>query len=276
KQRVIFDDVDYRNIHGAYTQKYRHRILVGELSALQTSALVNWCHQNQVTVNSALSVALLAGRHDIRGESDVSNHMIQIAVNIRDQFIKPVKRVFGLLAGGIKFEFEYLPDKTFLDNVSLFQKKVLHELKGTKTLEPLIGYYISPTLTDGINFATYGRWISDDFSRYEKLSRFIQNKTSEAVAISNHIIDNVPGLMISNLGQIKTQEEYGSLKLDHLYFVTPSSPFLDLVVGVVTAGGKLTLTLNYMEDDTSNNLGIELEKIMYKSIEHLNKVVKDI
>lgn len=276
KQRVVFDDVDYKNIHGAYTQKYKHRTIVGELSALQTSTLVNWCHQNHVTVNSALSVALLAGRHDIRGESDVGNHMIQIAVNIRDHFIKPVKRVFGLLAGGIKFEFEYLPDKTFLDNVSLFHQKVLHELKGNKTLEPLIGYYISPTLTDGINFATYGRWISDDFSRYEKLSSFIQNKTSEAVAISNHIIDNMPGLMISNLGQIKTQEEYGSLKLDQLYFVTSSSPFLDLVVGVVTAGGKLTLTLNYMEDDTSNNLGIELKKIIYKSIEHLNKVVKDI
>lgn len=274
KQRVVFDNEDYHDIHESYTQKYKHKIIVKELTDAQTSALVNWCHQNHVTVNSALSVALLAGKHDIRGGSDGTNPMIQIAVNIRDQFKKPVERVFGLLAGGIKFEFEYLPDKTFSDNVSLFHQKVQHELNGNKILEPLIGYYINPTLVDGINFATYGRWVSDDFSRYEKISGFIQNKSNKAVAISDQIIDNMPGLMISNLGNIKTQKEYGSLKLDQLHFVTSSSPFLDLVIGVVTVNGKLTLTLTYMEDVNSCDSGIELEKIMYKSIEYLNNEVK--
>jgi len=276
KQRVIFDDVDYQSIHRAYTQKYKYRIIVEELSELQTSALVSWCHQNHVTVNSALSVALLAGRHDIRGESAGNNHMIQIAVNIRNQLKKPVKRVFGFLAGGIKFKLEYLPDKTFLDNVSLFHEKVLHGLSGTKTLEPLIGHYISPTLIDGINFAIYGRWVSTGFSRHGKLSQFIKNETNKAVNISKHVIGDMPGLMISNLGHIKTPEEYGSLKLDQLHFVTSSSPFLDLVVGVVTVNGKLTLTLNYMEplDDTSCNLSIAMEKIMHRSIEQLNKAVK--
>jgi len=274
KQRVLFDDVDYQNIHKAYTQKYKHRIIVEELSRSQTSDLVAWCHKNHVTVNSALSVAFLAGRCSIRGESNDNNHTIQIAVNIRDEFKKPVKRVFGLLASGIKFEFEYLPEKTFSDNVSLFHQKVLHELNGNKTLEPLLGYYIRPTLIDGINFATYGKWVSDEFSRYEKLSGFIQNKENTAVAISNQIIDNMPGLMISNLGNVKTQKEYGSLKLDQLHFVTSSSPFLDLVIGVVTVNGKLTLTLNYMEEGNSGALGVELEKIMCKSIEHLTEAVK--
>ena len=270
KQRMIFNNEDYKDIHKAYTQKYKHKIIVGELSELQTSALVNWCHQNHLTDNSALSVALLAGRHDIRSEYGGSTPIIQIAVNIRDQFKKPVERVFGLLASGIKFEFEYLPDKTFSDNISLFHQKVQHELNGNKILEPLIGYYIRPTLVDGINFATYGRWVSDDFSRHEKLSEFIKNKSNKAVAISDQIIDNMPGLMISNLGNVKTHKERGSLKLDQLHFVTSSSPFLDLVIGVVTVNGKLTLTLNYMEDDNSGNLGIELEKIMRKSIEYLN------
>jgi hypothetical protein len=276
KQRVIFDDMDYQSIHKAYTQKYKYRIILGELSESQTSALVNWCHQNQVTVNSALSVALLAGRHDIRGESTSNNHMMQIAVNIRDQLKKPAERVFGFLAGGIKFKFKYFPDKTFLDNTSLFHKKVLHELKGNKTLEPLIGHYIRPTLIDGINFSIYGRWVSNGFSRYGKLSQFIKNETNKAVDISKQIIDNMPGLMISNLGHIKTPKEYGSLKLDQLYFVTSSSPFLDLVVGVVTVSGKLTVTLNCMEplDDTSCNRSIEMEKIMHRSIEQLNKAVK--
>ena len=274
KQRVVFDNEDYKDIHEAYTQKYKHKIIVEELSGPQTSALVNWCHQNHVTVNSALSVAFLAGRHNIRGGSDGINPMIQIAANIRDQFKKPVEQVFGLLAGGIKFEYEYLLHKTFLDNVSLFHQKVQNEINGNKILEPLIGYYIRPTLVDGINFATYGRWVSDDFSRYEKLSGFIKNKSNKAVVISNQIIDNMPGLMISNLGNVKTQKEYGSLKLDQLHFVTSSSPFLDLVIGIVTVNGKLTLTLNYMEGDNSGDSGIELEKIMGKSIEYLNNAAR--
>lgn len=274
KQRVIFDDEDYQNIHKAYTQRYKHKIIVGELSKSQTSDLVNWCRQNHVTVNSALSAAFLAGRQDIRGGSNDINLGIQIAVNIRNQFKKPVERVFGLLAGGINFEFKYLSDKTFSDNVSLFHQKVQGELNKNKILESLIGYYIDPTLTDGINFAIYGRWVSSDFSRHKKLARFIQNKSNKAVTISDQIINNMPGLMISNLGSVKTQEEYGSLKLDHLYFVTSSSPFLDLVIGVVTVNGKLTLTLNYIEDDNSSDLGIELEKIMGKSIEYLNNVVR--
>ena len=274
KQQVLFDDVDYQNIHRAYNQKYKHKIIVEELSLPQTSDLVKWCHQNRVTVNSALCVALLAGKEIIRGKSNYSNHTIQIAVNIRDQLKKPVKRVFGLLASGIKFEFEYLPDKTFLDNVTIFHQKVQDELTGIKTLEPLLGYNISPTLVDGINFATYGRWVSDEFSRYQKISGFIKNKSNKAVAISNQIIDNMPGLMISNLGNVKTQKECGYIKLGQLHFVTSSSPFLDLVIGVVTVNGKLTLTLTYMEEYNSRDSGRDLQKIMHKSIEHLIEALK--
>ncbi len=275
KQRVIFDEVDYRNIHEAYTQKYRYRIITEELSESETSALVNWCHQNHVTVNSALSVALLAGKHHIRGES-MDNNIIQIAVNIRDHLKKPAKTVFGFLASNIRFEFEYLPYKTFLDNVGLFHQKVLDELKENKALEPFIGNYTQPTLIDGVNFAVHGRCVSNGFSRYKKISQFIQNENNNAVVISKQIINNTPGLVMSNLGNIKTPKEYGSLKLDQLYVVGSSSPFSDLVVVVVTASGKLTLTLSYMElkDDDSNKLGIEMEKIMHKSIEQLNEIVK--
>lgn len=274
KQRVIFDEVDYQNVHEAYTQKYTYRIIAKELSESQTSDLVTWCHQNNVTVNSALSVAFLVGRHRIRGESASNNNMIQIAVNIRDQLKKPGKQVFGFLASNIQFEFEYLPDKTFLDNVKLFHEKVLYELKENKALEPLIGHYTSPTLIDGINFATHGGCVHKNFSQYGKLSRFIQNETSIAVAISKQIIDNTPGLVMSNLGNVKNPKEYGSLKLDRLYLVGHSSPFSDLGVVVITASGKLTLTQSYMEDDASGELGVELEKIAHKSIEQLNKAIQ--
>ncbi len=273
KKQVIFDEVDYKNIHEAYTQKYRYRIITEELSESETSALVNWCHQNHITVNSALSVAFLAGRYHIRGGS-ADNNRVQIAVNIRDKLKKPAETVFGFLASNIRFEFEYIPYKSFLDNVSLFYQKVLDELNKNKALEPFIGNYTSPTLIDGVNFAIHGRCVSYGFSRYEKISQFIQNENNNAVAISKQIINNMPGLVMSNLGSIKISKKYGSLKLDQLYLAGASSPFSDLVVVVVTANGKLTLTLSYMEDNTSRKLGMELEKIMHDSIKQLNEVVK--
>ena len=163
-QPVIFDDEDYKNLHEAYFQKFRYRIINLNLSEEETTNLIVRCRENQVTVNSAISVALLAGRENIRGNSVRDDSTVQIAVNIRDQLKRPAENVFGFLASGIKIEFEYLPDTTFWDNVRLFHQKVTLELKDNIALENLMGYDTNPTLTDAINFAIYGKCVFNCFN----------------------------------------------------------------------------------------------------------------
>jgi hypothetical protein len=274
KQRVIFDEEDYWDIIEANSQKFNYRIVAAELSQIKTSALVNKCRQKDVTVNSAIAVAFLTARRVIRADSHDENPRVQIAVNIRNKLKQPAEDVFGFLASSISFEFTYDQNENFWDNVFQFHQEVLQELKGTKPIEDLIGCNI-PTLSEAVNFAIYGRWVSSDFSRYTKISKFIKDESNMAVERSIEKISNMPGLSMSNLGQTKLTKKYDTFKIHRLYFAGSPNPFLDLTIGAVTVDGRLSLTQNYLEpqDSNSDNLNIEMKEIMDKTIELLDKAV---
>ena len=56
-QEVVFDQEDYLTLSAAYWRRYQHQVLPVELSETQTSALVERCREQGVTVNSALTAA---------------------------------------------------------------------------------------------------------------------------------------------------------------------------------------------------------------------------
>lgn len=268
KSRVIFNDEDYKNIHTAYHNYFRYRIINVELSESETTNLINKCRENGVTVNSALCTAFFASRDTIRKKFSGNNPRLQIAVNLRDQQKNPTKNGFGYFAGCVNIEFEYFHEKSFWENVYLLNQIAKDEIKSKKTLEPIVGYYINPTLTDAINFATYGKWVTEDLSSYEKLSNFIGSENNVALNISNKLITNMPSLIMSNLGNIPFINNNGEFKIEKLNFVTSPSPFLDMEATVVTTNGKLTLNLNLMEPkDVDNDHYSELENIIKKTAE---------
>lgn len=274
KQRVIFDAEDYLNIIEANSQKFNYKIMVAELSKNETSALINECRLKNVTVNSAIVVAFLAARQRVRESFLNENSKVQIAVNIRNKLKQPAKDVFGFLASSISFEYQYDPNENFWDNVSLFHQEILRELEGNRPIEDLIGCNI-PSLSEAVNFAIYGRYVPSNFSRYEKIYKFIKDEKNMAVERSIEKINNMPGLSMSNLGQIKLTKKYNNYKLQRLYFAGSPNPFLDLTIGAVTVEGKLSLTQNYLEpqDSNSDNLNIEMKEIMDKTVELLDKAV---
>jgi NRPS condensation-like uncharacterized protein len=59
---------------------------------------------------------------------------------------------------------------------------------------------------------------------------------------------SVVPLSVTNLGRLDFPTKIGQLELDKLFFVPPSGPFLELVLGVVTGAEKLVITINYMEE----------------------------
>jgi NRPS condensation-like uncharacterized protein len=274
KQRVLFDDEDYWTIIEANSQKFNYQIIAAALSQIETSALVNKCRQKDVTVNSAISVAFLAARESIRNYSSNENPRVQIAVNIRNKLKEPAENVFGFLASSISFEYKYNVNEDFWDNVGQFHQEVLEQLTGDGPLEDLIGCNI-PTLSEAVNFAVYGKWVSNDFSRYEKINNFIQEEKNMAVEKSLEKIKNMPGLSVSNLGQITLSKKYDNFRVHRLYFAGSPNPFMDLTIGAVTVDGRLSLTQNYMEpqDNNSDNLNIEMKEIMGKAIELLDEAV---
>jgi NRPS condensation-like uncharacterized protein len=275
KQLIIFDKEDYRNIIEANSQKFNYKIISAEFSRTKTDAIINKCRQEDVTVNSAILVAFFLARDLIRG-SDAKNSRVQIAVNIRNRLNQPANNVFGFLASSVSFEFEYDNTEDFWDNVNQFHQKVLNELKGDKPIEDLIGCHI-PTLSEAVNFAIYGQWVTSNFSRYPKIHRFIKDKENIAVKRSIEKINNMPGLLMSNLGQLKIGKKSDEFKVNGLHFAGSASPFVDLTIAAVTGDGKLSLTQNYLEnkDVNSDNLNKEMEKIMDKAIDTLWKAVNE-
>ena len=61
------------------------------------------------------------------------------------------------------------------------------------------------------------------------------------------------------------QIKYGSLELDRFIFVTSGTPNIELVITVVTVAGKISFTINYLEEI---NYTTTMEKIKDKVLEY--------
>ena len=62
---------------------------------------------------------------------------------------------------------------------------------------------------------------------------------------------DLPGVINTNLANINFPERYGEIELERMYFAPATGPDYPLVIGVITTSGRLTLTLNYMEETVS-------------------------
>ena len=61
-------------------------------------------------------------------------------------------------------------------------------------------------------------------------------------------------------------EKYGTLELERFIFVTSGTPYIELVIPVVTVAGRLTFTINYLEENTDT---LTMEKIKNRALEYL-------
>ena len=76
----------------------------------------------------------------------------------------------------------------------------------------------------------------------------------------------MPGLSITNLGLLDYPSKYGSLELERFIFVTSTSPMMELVISAVTVSGRLTFSINYIEETTNTPT---MQKIKNKALEYL-------
>ncbi len=76
----------------------------------------------------------------------------------------------------------------------------------------------------------------------------------------------MPVLAITNLGRLDYPDKYGSLELDPFIFITSGTPYIELIIPVETVAGKLTFTINYLEEITDT---ITMDKIKNKVLDYL-------
>ena len=78
-----------------------------ELSEAQTSAVVDRCRKNGVTVNSALTIAFVGAQHIVQGDKPYHSS-IGVAANLRGRLRRPVGQVMGFYAGLVTPKFKYM------------------------------------------------------------------------------------------------------------------------------------------------------------------------
>ena len=143
--------------------------------------------------------------------------------------------------------------KSILDITKVFKFATLTEL-------------IDPSIVDARNFSFFGKKIPSDYSRYEKIHVFSTDEKNVVNKRAKKQIPEMPGLAITNLGQLDYPTKYGSLELVRFIFITSGTPFIELVIPVVTVAGKLTITINYLEETTDSPT---MEMIKDKVFEYL-------
>ena len=105
KDKIFFDQEDYRTLNEAYWNNFNHRMFSVELSETQTSALVAQCRNEEVTVNSALAAAFVGAQNLVQG--DKAHHSsIGVAGNVRDRLQRSAGEAMGFYAGVVRLEIQ--------------------------------------------------------------------------------------------------------------------------------------------------------------------------
>jgi len=271
KKKVIFNQDDFNILHKAYWDKYNYCVLLMELPKNQTSYLVKNCHGNNVTVNSVLSTAFLAAYYDVMGGFKGIKQFVSVPVNIRNRLNKSVGDSFGLFVDVVKFRFKYNPKKSFLGNAGDFGEEVKSQIGYKKQYKVLLSLRrLSPSFLSAISFATYGNMIIPRNNYNEKIFAFSKDEKNICVKLTDRINANFSGTVIVNMGSLDFPTRYGALEVDRSILAVSASPLIDLNLAIITISGRLTLSLNYVEENISTET---MNKIMDRAKNYLSDVI---
>jgi hypothetical protein len=109
---------------------------------------------------------------------------------------------------------------------------------------------------ESVNFKLIGGLVPEGSSRYQKISAFSARDDVVLSLLKRDKMDSLQritmGTAVTNLTRLDFPREYGALELDRL-ILKPGSAFplatVNLVVGAVTCSGRLSLVMEFVEDN---------------------------
>jgi len=251
---VFFDQEDYEVLTKSYWENYSHELLTIELTETETSALVAHCRDAKITVNSAITAAFSGAQRFVQGDLAHLTRIV-IATSLRDPLRNPPGEGMGFYAAGVELDLKYDHKASFWENAQRYHKKIKPAYTNKKMFGKIVDWLcLQPTLLEAMNFKKLGGLVPPESSRYEKLSAF-SKKDDVVLRILKRDKMESPDMMfmgpaITNLGRLDFPTNYGALELDRL-IMQPGGAFplaqVNMVIGVVTCSGKLSLVIEYAE-----------------------------
>ncbi len=261
KNELLFDYGDFYALHNVYWDNYTYKAHFYELPKEQTEALIMACRKYGVTVNTALMISFNIAQNQLTSKFPKYLQNISFAVNLRDFLQNPVGEQFGFFAGGIQLKFKYSNKDNFWEMAKKFHTKVTpNEIRKKTLVGTLNAFALNSTLIEAQIFAAFGPLIPPTSKSYDKIQEFISDKKN----IVNKMIKKklskgfAMAQIMTNLGRTGFPEKYGELILKNLILMPSCSPYTELVLGVVTHRGSLSITLNHMEESISSEKIIKI------------------
>jgi hypothetical protein len=255
-EKVVFDQEDYRQLSRAYWVRYSYRMLTAELSRAQTTALVERCRRKEITVNSALSAAFVGAQAQFQ-DAKAHHPTVAVGASLRDLLPIPAGEVMGFYAGVVMPKWSFDGGRGFWENARKFHRKVRPLFTNKKLFADLLAwFYLDPTILEAINFKKLGGLVSQQAPRYQKLSSFGARDDTIVSILKRDGLESLDkiamGTAVTNLGRLDLPGKYGDLELERL-LMKPGGSFpltnVNLVVGAATCAGRLSLVLEFVEDN---------------------------
>ena len=247
QEKVTFDEEDMVNIWEAFWKNSRYRIEIMEFDKEDTQRLIGVSRENDVTLNSTILVVLLKARIDAIGPYDGKAN-VATAVDARKRLRVDCSDAVGFYAGGSFMKFDYKEGSSLWDNVRRYHRRVSKELTESKIFDSVLSHhYIDQTLLDAMLFSYLGNQVEPHQSRYSKITEYASQRTGLVAKYFDRMGGKAPHIISTNLGKMDFPEEIAGVQIERALFTPSSGLEMELVVGVATASGRLTITLNYYD-----------------------------
>jgi hypothetical protein len=241
KSRKVFSWGDRIRLHDKFWSKRRTEITSREMEGEALSHLLKSCHDHHVTLTAAVVTALLLNSTD---ESDVG-----LAVSIRPQGFEGM----GNYASG--FSIQTKPDlqKDFWVNAAKVHERMLEKINHPGKKFFLLNFMnaVSPTLIDAAYYSAF-----DEFS----------DPTAASASRMFGYQGNGKGISLTNLTRAPIPDQYGAIRLARIVFVPPLVPNAKRILGIVTIGGHMTVTMQYCMDYDENRVIFEKSAKLLSSL----------
>ncbi|MFX1568249.1 MAG: condensation domain-containing protein [Promethearchaeota archaeon] len=275
KNELFFNYDDFYALHNSFWEKYTYKAHLYELSKEDTLAMLMACRKNGVTVNTALMIAFIIAQNQLNPDSPKYLQNISFAVNLRNLLNNPAGEQFGFFAGGMQLKFKYSNHNNFWNVAKRMQREVTPDKVKKQTLiGTLNAFTLNSTLYEAQIFAAFGSLIPSSSNSYNKIRAFLSDKKN----IVNKMVKKklskgfAMAQIMTNLGKMDFPEKFGDLNLKNLILMPSCSPYTELILGVITHGETMSITLNHMEESISSE---KILKIRDKAHQILMEAIKE-
>jgi len=216
----IFKQV--RSVRGPAAEFFR-------LGVQETEQLVKACKEHSLTVNSGITAAFWAARY----RNGLSSRYTGISTNVRGDLLRDPGESLGNFISGLLLTTPVDPDVGFWENAIALHKEFLTQRSDPKkrVSAPAFLHCLSDDIKDGINFYPFEENPHPVF------------RTLEPLLVGEHF----RGLGISNLGL--RELPFRSFSVSDVWFAPPLFGTGDVIVGIITACGRMTLCVRYGEKE---------------------------